>query len=73
MGLLQVNKKISQDSMVTDSFDTCDILPRSIHQHTYITPAYTGYTSIHELYQHAQVTPAYMDRSPPTISISTKL
>lgn len=52
MGLLQVDKKISQDSMETDSFDTCDILPRRIHQHTYVTPAYTvtpvytGFTSI---------------------------
>lgn len=73
MGLLQVNKKISQDSMEIDSFDTCDILPRSIHQHMYITPAYTGYTSIHGLYQPTQVTPAYIGRSPPTLSISTKL
>lgn len=59
MGLLQVDKKISQDSMETDSFDTCDILPRRIHQHTYVTPAYTGYTSIHGLHQHTHVTPVY--------------
>lgn len=52
MGLLQVDKKISQDSVEIDSFDTCNSFPRSIHQHAYVTPAYTGYIHIHVLHQH---------------------